>query len=830
MRAGPHKSFRLPESKAHYPPGKDFHTSDVRVELSLDFENKAISGSCTLAMEPVRQGVRRISLDACDMEIKDVQVDGARTEHEYDGKVISITFPRDLTGKHSVTVLYWARPKYGIHFVGPDEHYPDKEVQAWSHSEAEHARYWFPCRDYPDDKSSSELLISVPRGFTVISNGKLLSKEEDGERTIFHWKEELPHSPYLTSFVAGRFEEMVQESRGVRLDYHFPEKKRQDVLRYFGETPRMIEVFEDLTGVKYPYAKYSQTTVEDFHFGGMENLNATTLAMNYYPDASSEEDFQTQYSAPTNNPVYLVAHELAHMWFGDLVTCADWSHAWLNEALATYFQALYLEKTRGVDAMRWDLEARSGQYFEEDEKFYRRAIVDRNYVFPDDVFDYTTYEKGASMLHQLRFHMGDSAFFAGVTEYLKAHAFSTADSHDFLNVMERTSGIALEELFEQSFFKPGHPEFEIEYAFDDLNKVATIRIRQVQSLEDGTPVFRLPCDIVFYLGGEPKTYRVWIDSANQTLSFALGARPTIVEFDPQRWLLKKVEFEKGLELLLNQLSGSREAFSRAEAARELGKMKSNAAIPGLKAAATKEQFWDVSASALRALGQISTPEALEAILEVGFPENRKVRRALAEALGNYRGEKPREILLRLLRTDESPYVRCEAALSLAKCWPDGAFGPLKETMAVHSPNETLGEACLEAMGKLKDPDVKGIVTASLTYGKPPRVRIGALKAISARGYIEADEFPLLRDVLLNDKEFRVRVYLVLFVIRPLADARFIDALKEASRTDSDARVRRGALETYHDLEAGALTTSSIAKLKAEVEDLREQNRSPAAKN
>lgn len=828
MKGRHHKSFHLPESTPHFPPSKDFHTSHIKIELSLDFAMKSMSGSCTIDLEPVRGELNRISLDACDMNIEKAEFDGTSSPFEHDGKVLTILPGSPVTGKHSVRVSYSATPKRGVHFVGPDPQNPDREVQAWTHGEPDSSRYWFPCRDFPDDKSTSELILTVPREFTVVSNGKLLSTREEGEKAVFHWKEEAPHSTYLTSFVAGRFEEMTQESRGVKLHYHFPTRKKADVLRYFGETPRMIEIFEDLTGVKYPYAKYSQTTVENFLWGGEENLNATTLAMTYYPDAASEEDFQTSYSASSYTAFNLVAHELAHQWFGDLVTCADWPHAWLNEAFASYFQALYLEKSRGVDEMRWDMGARAELYFEEDEKVYRRAIVDRNYFLPDDLFDYATYEKGSSMLHQLRFYMGDAAFFAGVSEYLKAYSYSVADSHDFLRVMEKNSGMALLELFEQSFYKPGHPEFEVEYTFDASGKTASLHVNQVQNTEDGTPVFKLPCEVVFSVGGKTRSYKVWITSADQTMTFELGDKPSIVEFDPQRWLLARITFPKTLELLLNQLAGSREAWSRAEAARDLGKMKSDAAIPGLRAAAETEQFWHVRACALRALGEIGTPAALDALLKTGLPKDRKVRRALAGSLGNFKGEGPRDALLGLLKTDESPYVRCEAALSLTKCWPEGALPHLKEAMAVHSPNETLAEACLEAMGRVKGDEVGRIIMDSLPYGKPTRVRIGALKAIEQRGKIEGDEFPVLRDILRNDPEFRVKGYLVSYLIGPFADARFLDALKEASEVDSDARVRRSALAAFHELADGQEVLNSISKLKADVEKLQEENRGLSA--
>ncbi|MBI3859263.1 MAG: M1 family metallopeptidase [Thaumarchaeota archaeon] len=818
-----YKTFILPESSPHYPPSKDFHTEHIRIELKVDFAKRGISGTCTLRIRPVREGLSRVVLDACGLDVKSVAVDGNACEFEVDGRKMVVLPGKGLSGTHSVSVEYSAVPGEGVYFTGPDEEHPEKEVQAWSHNETELARYWFPCRDFPDDKSSSEMLITVPMGFKVISNGVLVSATEDSDWTTFHWKEDIPHPTYLKSFVAGRFGEIKQESEGVPLHYYFPESKRQDALRYFGETPQMIKVFQEVTGVKYPYKKYAQTTVEDFIYGGMENFNATTLATNYYPDSGSEADFQTTYSTPHVNPVNLVAHELAHQWFGDLVTCSDWSHAFLNEGFATYLQGLYLERTRGADEFRWDMAMRAEQYFDEDKKSYRRPIVEKRYCEPDDVFDYTTYEKGEWMLHELRYLVGDPAFFDGVKGYLATHSFGNADTHDFRKAMEKASGRSLEEFFEQSFMKPGFPEFEVGYAWDPDSKSAAVTVKQIQNLDMDTPRFKLPCDIVFYSEGRRMKKRVMVTGTEQTFSFELPSRPTIVEFDPEQWLLKKVTFGKGVDLLVNQLSLSQDAASRSEAARTLGETKIQSVIGPLKEAARRKQFWDVNAAALKALGEIGTDGALKALLEVGLPENRRARRALAEALGHFKTEQARSLLVEMLASDESPYVRCEAALALAKAWPEGAFAHLKGAMKSSTPNEVLAEACLEAMGKLGDKEIPSMIIESTRYGKPTRVRIGAMRAIKARGRILDEEVPVLQGMLLKDKELRVRLYVVAGLIPEVQDKRMLAAVTEASKKDRDPRVRRRALEAFYELSAASETSATLSRLREEVEKLKEQN-------
>jgi len=823
MVTGSHKSFHLPESKPHYAPPREFRTLHRRIDLSVDFQKKSISGSCTLDIEPIRQGLGKVHIDARELDVRSCSVDGGKVEFEYDNAVLIVPLP-EKTGARSIRVEYSATPKEGLYFTAPDAERPEKEVQAWTHSEPESARFWYPCHDHPSDKSPSEVVIRVPKGFRVISNGRLLSEKDEGDRTVFHWREDTPHSSYLTSFVAGRFGRITQEVHGIKLHYNFPESKRADVLRYFGETPRIIEVLEELTGTKYPYEKYDQTTVQDFIAGGEENLNATTLSMNYYPEAGTEEDYQPMYSNPFSSAVSLVAHEAAHQWYGDWVTCSDWCHAWVNEAWATYLESLYTERSRGADQMRWEMRAREVEYFEEDETQYRRAIVDREYVWPHDVFDHTTYRKGASMLHELRYIMGDAAFFRGTAEFLKRHAKACGDTDDMRKAMEAVSGLQLEEFFEQSFLKPGYPEFQVEYSWDDAARTATLRVRQAQDTADGTPIFKLPCDVVFYVGGIRKKFRIMLGSAEQSLVFYLDAKPSVVEFDPERWLMKKLKFEKTFDLLENQLSQSQDAWSRSEAATALGKTASDRAITSLMSAAKKEQFWDVRACALRALGEIGSDAALSALLEIGVPADRRVRRALAKALGNFKDERARKILAGFLETDESPYVRCEAALSLGKSWPEGALPYLKKAMGVHSPNETLAEACLESMGKLKDEEIKQIVDSSLAYGKPTRVRVGALKAIKARGRIADDEVPLLKDIMLRDKEYRVRLYLVSGLLRELADGRFIDVLVEVVKKDRNGSVRREALEVFYELSRQTEQTAAITELKAQVDELKEENR------
>ncbi len=758
---GGRRSFHVPGSSKHFPPALEYHTRHINLKLKIDLEAKTIQGSCTLTIN-ISSATRPATLhfDAIGMQIEKVEVDGKNTRFEYDGETLSVTpEPRPTPGSRSeVTVWYSSKPKGGVYFVHPEEEYPSKPLQAWTQFEAEGARFCLPCRDFPDDKSTSEMVITVKEGFQMLSNGKLLSQETKEGWTTFHWKEDVPHSVYLNSFAIGKFL-MTQEvtQGGVPLQYLFPESKKADAHRYFGLTPDMLKTFEEITGAKYPFEKYAQVAVHDFIYGGMENIGATTLTDTRFPDARSEEDYAARYSRPDRTAVELVSHELAHMWFGDLVTTRDWANAWLNEGFATYFEALYHERKFGVDDMREDLRAKAEVHFEEDEGRYRRAIVDNDYIYADDLFDTFLYEKAAWMLHQLRYMLGDETFFRGVGEYVSRFRQKSVDTHDFRRVMEETSDRSLEQYFQQSFYQAGHPEFEVEYSWDEGVKEASVTIRQAQATGEGTmtPIFSLPCSLVFYTKGVRVEKRVWVKNSEETYHFQLDSEPSIVEFDPEEWLLKKLKFKKNRSLLANQLSGSEDATSRRRAAEDLVMFKTPETIQLLKQAASREQHWTVRAEALRTTGKIGGAEALSVLLEMVGVRNRRVRRAAVAALAEFKGDaNVQEVLKKVLFNDESPYVQCEAALSLGKTGGAEAIPTLILSMRLPSPEYGVTEASVEALGYVKTKEARELIRQNTPYGLPTRVRMGALKGYIRLGSLEDEDLRILKDIALDGQGLR----------------------------------------------------------------------------
>ncbi|MDA4112971.1 MAG: M1 family aminopeptidase [Thaumarchaeota archaeon] len=818
------RSFHIPGSKRHYLPDREYQTEHIRVELKVDPEEKTIEGSCSLTIAPLVDDLAAFHLDASEMHVKEVRVDGAEARFDHDGRRLTVRAGAPLSsGSHMVTVEYSASPTHGVFFVHPDDKYPNKPVQVWTQCESEGARFWFPCHDHPNDKSTSEMVITVPEGYSVISNGRLLSREAADGWTTYHWHEGAPHSTYLNSFVVGKFVEVDDTSGKVPLQYYVPEGKQKDTMRYFGQTPEMMRVFEEITGIEYPYEKYAQVAVHDFIYGGMENISATTLVDNRFPDERTEADYSARYSRPDRDHIELVSHELVHMWFGDLVTLRHWSHAWLNEGFATYMEAVYHERKYGLDEFRQNMHFKAQAHFEEDEGRYRRAIVENDYVYADDIFDTCTYEKAAWMIHQLRGILGDEPFFRGTREYLKRFAYKNAETNDYRRVMEEVSGVSLERYFEQSFFRGGHPEFEVDYSWDDRGKIAAVSVRQVQQTDELTPLFELPVDVVFYTARGRLVKHVRVKDASESYQFELDSEPEIVEFDPEGWLLKKVRFKKSLALLRNQLASSVDVLSRRRAADDLASFKGAETVELLKAAASREQYWSVRAEAARSMGKIGGNDALEALLDLVHTRHRRVRRAVIAALAEFKGDaRANDAVKGALFGDESPYNQCEAALSIGKIGMKDAVQTLAEAMKIESPEYGVSEASLEALGYTKSKEAREMIRAHIPYGEPLRVRVGSLKGYDKLGSLEPEDVEVLKEIALKDRDFIVRSQLIELVAE-LGDRRFTETLRKVAELDGDNRNRRRAAEVLEALASGD-PVAAITGLRDEVEKLKDEGR------
>jgi aminopeptidase N len=528
---------------------RTYDVQNYLIRSTVDYADKKLIGQTTVTLKPLTDNFNNFELDAAGMEIEAVTLDdgsaGKPLQYKAAGEKLSITLDRAYPAAAvlAVTVKYTiTKAEKGIYFVNEMREKDGKLVhprQAWTHGEAEENHFWFPCYDYPDDKATSEQFVTVPSGETAIANGEFLDATEniDGTKT-FHYKMPVPHSSYLMSFVAGDYARVEAKYGAVPLGYYVYRGTEDVGQAAFGKTPQMIAVFEKLTGVKFPYPKYDQTIVADFKFGGMENITATTMADTEIMAARLE--IMRPYTDD------LVSHELAHSWFGDLVTCKTWSQLWLNEGFATFMEAVYKESEGGRKSYLEKVRNDAGRFLADDlRNTHPHALVNKFAKPDDDLFDVTTYQKGGTVLYMLREAVGDDAFWKAVNVYLNRHKFDNVETADLQAAMEEASGQDLDWFFNEWVYSAGFPDLRVRSSYNVKKKSLVLDIQQLQKTSTDTVVaFTLPVDLEIFAGkGAPLKQTIKITQTRQMFQIPVSAAPKKVLFDKnEKIMLKTIKF------------------------------------------------------------------------------------------------------------------------------------------------------------------------------------------------------------------------------------------------------------------------------------------------
>jgi aminopeptidase N len=812
--------FALPGARATFTPDRDVDVRHLRIEVALDFDAAAVDGTCTLTLAAINDGPARVALDAVELQIAAVRLGGGALEFGYDGRHLRFDLGTRRQGETvDVVVRYRCTPRRGLYFIRPDEAYPARPRQAWSQGQDEDNRCWFPCFDHPTVKSTSEVIATVPRAMSVLSNGTLVADSVAGETRTVHYRQDKGHSSYLVTLVAGEYAHLQEKCGDIELHYFVAPGREDDAPRTFGNTAKMIELFAEKTGRAYPWPRYSQITVAEFIFGGMENTSATTLTDQTLHDARAHHDFSSE---------PLVAHELAHQWFGDLLTCRDWSQGWLNEGFATYFELIWKEHIAGRDEADYDRLADLEAYLEEDSHRYRRPIVTNVYHEPIDVFDRHLYEKGSCVLHMLRTELGEARFWKAIRHYVAKHAGGSVESRDLARAVDEATGWNPDRFFEQWVFKAGYPVLKIEYTWDDENDLAKLNIAQTQTAEGETPLFDFPLPVQFFVDGATKTVTLRVSAAQETFVLPFANKPETVIPDPGNNILKTLEEKKGEELWVAQLKGAQPAIDRVRAARGLGKAASPTAIPALAQALRDDASWTVRGEAGLALGAIKTAAAREA-LAAALPTEKhaKARRQLVKALGSFRGdERAADAVDKVLAGDESYFVEAESAMALAKTRSSRAFERLQSAMTRPSYLDVIRSMCLSGLAELRDERGIEVALAAAKYGEPVVGRRAAIGTLGALGAELPQQQRRVRETLvelLDDPDFRARIAAV-EALRALGDKEAVGALARAAQKDLDGRVRRRAREVARALAEGAPQEQQVKALRDSLEKMQDENR------
>ena len=811
------RAFALPGSRLRYGPDKVVDVMHIDLELRPDLEAEALHGICTTTVRALDEPVGRLVLDAVDMQVAWVRRDGTDQPFTAAARTLEIRFePAIAAGEEAVFAIEYrvVKPRHGLFFVKPDPQHPHKVAHCWTQSQDENARYWFPCLDYPHEKQTTSATIDVPRGLFALSNGELESRRDEGERTIFRYRQDVPHATYLMTMVAGPFEEVQQHGARVPVAYYVLPGRRADGERSFGKTPQMMRVFEERIGTPYPYARYGQIAVSDFIFGGMENTAATTQTDRTLHDATAALDF-------SSDP--LVSHELAHQWFGDLLTCRDWSHAWLNEGFATFFEAVFREADLGYDEYLYDIFGCVARYLDEDADRYRRPIVCNRFRDPIELFDRHLYEKGGAVLHMLRGELGEARFWRAIRRYVAENAQRNVETIDLIRAIEAATGRNLRGFFDQWVFRGGHPKLKVAYAYDAQRKAATITIDQEQRCDDRHPPFAFEVELALAPeNGAERRMSVHVERAHETFVIPVEAEPALVRFDPGAFILADVTYAFGVDRAVVSLRRDASIVGRIRAGRELAKDGSAAAREALRDALAGDAFWGVSAEVAAAIGATHAPWAREMLVRAIDHAHPKVRRAVVTALGSFRDTRAADALPAPATSDSSYFVRAAALTALGKTRDARAFDLLAAALDRPSWNGVVESGAACGLGELADEGAVDLLVAAASPEREEALRRAALAALARCTLLIDTSRPRAIDVVsraIDDGPFLVSLSAIA-AAEKMEDPRLLPTLERAARSGFDGRIRRDADEAAIRVREAQRVPSQVTAIRTDLDTLR----------
>ena len=703
---------------------RSYDLQHARIELRFDSSARKVMGEVTHTLSPLHNGLAELEFDAVDLKIDSVTVDSKAAKFETKPGKLTVRLAKAARAgqKLSVRIRYEGQPKRGLYFILPDKDDPARPVQIWTQGQTEDTRYYIPIYDYPNDRSTSEMIVTVPATWTTVSNGRLISTKAaaDGMKT-WHWRQSQPHSTYLIALVAGELDMTSESAAGVSLTYYVPRGRGHRLAPTYGRTAKMMEYFVRQFG-PYPWDKYAQAMVDEFVAGGMENTSATINSS----DSLTHPELAPEY---VTNQDDLISHELAHQWFGDLITTKDWGNVWLSESFASYLESLWYEHHYGGEQAAYNGWNEQNQWFNQ-ERLFAIPLVTYNVSSFVQVAG-NVYGKGSRIVHMLRHELGDEDFFRALRHFLAKHKFQNVASADLARAIEESTGKNVDAFFEQWVYGAGAPRLAVSYTWDAETRQVKLAVAQTQKPEGrvGIFTFRAAVEVVTAAGTKPHTLRV--SKAEETFTLPSEEKPLAVVFDPQNIILKRVEFKKEAGDWMQQLQHPA-ATARLDAARALGRVKDNPeAVAALAKAAQADKFWAVRSEAVRALGQIGGAAAEEHIAAALADESVAVRRTAAEMMGRFADAAAAVARLeRLYQEDKAWRVRQSALAALARHKPDSALYTLKQAIAAESPDDILRNQALQSLGGLGKDEALPVLLEWSATGKEDETRTAAIGSLA----------------------------------------------------------------------------------------------------
>lgn len=838
------KSFELPGAKPHYNPDRPGQVEHIFLDLILDIPHQSFKGTCTTTIMPVRSPINLLTMDAVDLEIEFVLVDGVSQQFDYDGEKIEIYLQQTTSLEAiKVEIAYSVdHPQRGLYFIQPTADYPDKPTQVWTQGEDEDSRFWFPCFDYPGQLATSEIRVQVPAGFRAISNGELLKTEEVSEGVVYHWLQQQVHPTYLMTLAVGDFAEIKDEWCGKPINYYVEQGREADAKRSMGKTPRMVEFLSQKYGYDYPYPKYAQVCVDDFIFGGMENTSTTLLTDRCLLDERAAKDNMRTES--------LVLHELAHQWFGDLVVIKHWSHAWIKEGMASYAEVLWTEAEYGKDDAAYYLLNEARTYINEDSTRYRRPIVTNVYREAIELYDRHLYEKGACVYHMIRAMLGNELFDKAIQTFVQDNAHKTVETVDLLRAIDRATGYNLMFLFDQYVFRGGHPDYKVEYSWEVDSKLAKLTVTQKQAKKDNESkeLFDLKIPVAFgYISSESSspeltTVSVRIHQPEQSFYFPLEKKPDFVSFDVNNNFLKTVMLQYPVAELKQQLKHDPDPVSRIYAAGALAKKGGLEVIKALAQSLSDDSFWGVRVEVAKKLGNIKLNQAFDALKTGLKDQDARVRLAVITVLSNFKTDISYETIANCLEQGDSSYYTEAAAARSLGCMVSGnlkakqpeAIALLKKILEQRAGwNEVVRSGAIAGLSKMKT--AAEAVDIIIEYTKPGIPQALRLTSIRCLGTISTGQSPEKLGEILEQLEaiagesFFLTQVAVVGALGQMQTAQAITILNDLAAQTPDGRVRRRAEEAVAKVQKNLGAEQAVKEIRQEVDRLKQTNQDLASR-
>jgi aminopeptidase N len=687
----------------------DFDVRHYRIALSLDESTSSFDGETAITFSSTIDRLDDLTLDAESFTVHSVTHQGAPLAFTQEQGSLDITLDRALAlGEEATLVIGYSvtnidvdsarfgmSPNYDLGFnFNPGS--PTNPPIIFTLSFPEGARHWFPSFDHPSDWATHETIVSLREDYRVVANGALISDSVDaatGRRTV-HWSQTKPQPTYLYVMVAGNHSVLEDQYGDLPLHYWVYPGDEADARISFRPTPGMIAFFEDLYGVKYPWVKYDQIVIPGIG-GGAESTSATVI---------SEWTIKSAAELKDETPDALIAHELAHQWWGDMIGYKDWEHMWLSESFATHAEYLYAIHDLGADEAALVLDQHKAGYLREARMKFIRPIVTNKWNRPNEMFDRHTYEKGGVVLNMFRKLVGEEIFGKVLRTFLEEHAYSNVTTTDFLDTVRQVTGNNYSWFFDQWLLKPGHPVLDVSHSWDSAQKALSVTIHQTQDRKLGTPVYRLPIKLGITTDAGETVESVWLDKERQTFTFEVAEKPLMVHFDEGDILLKEWTYNKATEELLYQLSHDK-AIGRMWAVGELQERMDDPAVrSALVKSSGNDMFWAVREKSVQALGTMQS-DAITRALEDRATEDAHshVRAAALMALGEYDDKRFAAFFLDRYEIEDSFLAKAGAVTALARYQDPALKSFFAEAIAASPPRGPLETAARAALDRLASP-------------------------------------------------------------------------------------------------------------------------------